>query len=154
MAGLRQSQLHSQPEVSPVANLLLLLLQSELQQVRSASEQQATALQADLSALQQRLAAAEAELEAAQKHVQQLEQQLHSQQAEAAAVEKQMAARMDQVKMDVSLPNWRHCVCRKSQAVLKKHLCCGCQECLLSDCMRALQFLHQIGRLSISGMAT
>ena len=67
-----------------------------------------TALQADLSALQQRRAAAEAELEAALKRVQQLEQQLQTQQAEAAATKKQMAARMEQAKMDVSLPHGLH----------------------------------------------
>lgn len=77
-------------------------MQSELQQVNSASEQQAAALQADLAVLQQRIAAAEAELEAAQTRVQQLEQQLQTQQAEAAATEKRIAAQMDQLKMDVS----------------------------------------------------
>ena len=81
---------------------LLPSLQSELQQVNSASEQQAAALQADLAVLQQRIAAAAAELEAAQTRVQQLEQQLQTQQAEAAATEKRMAAQMDQLKMDVS----------------------------------------------------
>lgn len=78
-------------------------MQTELQQVKSASELQAAGLQADLVTLQQRIAAAEAELAAAQSRVQQLEQQLQTQQAEAAATEKRMAAQMDQLKMDVSL---------------------------------------------------
>lgn len=83
-------------------------MQTELQQVNSASDQQAAGLQADLAVLQQRIAAAEAELAAAQTRVQQLEQQLQTQQAEAAATEKRMAAQMDQLKMDVSPPSWYH----------------------------------------------
>ncbi len=81
---------------------ILPLLQVELQQAKTASEDKAAALQADVADLQERLAAAEADLAAAQARVQQLEQQLQAQQAEAAASEKRMNAQMEQVKMDVS----------------------------------------------------
>ena len=90
----------AQPTVSKG---LLSSLQTELQQVNSASEQKAAELQADLAVLQQRIAAAEAELTVAQTRVQQLEQQLQAQLAEASATEKRMAAQMDQLKMDVSM---------------------------------------------------
>lgn len=74
---------------------------------RTASEDEAAALQGDIADLQKCLAAAEADLAAAQARVQQLEQQLQAQQAEAAATKKRMTAQMEQLKMDVSCST--HC---------------------------------------------
>ncbi|DBA87569.1 TPA: hypothetical protein ACH3X1_004593 [Trebouxia sp. C0004] len=74
--------------------------QVELQQAKTASQDKAAALQADIADLQERLASAEADLAAAQARVQQLEQQLQAHQAEAAATEKRMTAQMEQLKMD------------------------------------------------------
>ncbi len=96
-----QQRLYWLLTLSPV-KAILPLLQVELQQAETASEDKAAALQADIADLQEHLAAAEADLAAAQARVQQLEQQLQAQQAEAAATEKRMKAQMEQLKMDVS----------------------------------------------------
>ncbi|KAL0051734.1 hypothetical protein WJX82_001143 [Trebouxia sp. C0006] len=98
-AGLQEAKAEAQ-RVRDCQAQLSRQHQVELQQAKTASEDKAAALQADITHLQERLAAAEADLAAAQARVQQLEQQLQTQQAEAAATEKRMTAQMEQLKMD------------------------------------------------------
>lgn len=84
------------------------MVQAQLHEAQSAAGNKAAALQSDITALQRQLEMTKADLAEANSKVEELQQQLEAQQAQQAQHERHVAARMEQMKMDVSSCHAQH----------------------------------------------